>query len=55
MDVLDAIMKIVADLFNMNNIPDATSNTIISAITGFFKAILFIFDLLQKLFAGAGA
>ena len=50
MDVLEAIMKIVTDLFLLNNIPGGTTDAIVGGISGFVQAIMFIYDMLEKLF-----
>jgi len=55
MDVLDAIMKIVSDMFSMNDIPAGTTDMIVGGMTSFFRGIMFVFDLLQKLFGMATA
>ena len=50
MDVLDAIMKIITDLFLMNNIPGTTTNTIVGMMKGFVQGIMTFVEMLQKLF-----
>ena len=52
MEVLDAIMLIISDLFNMNNIPNGTSGAIVNGIRGFIEGIVRFFEMMQNLFQG---
>jgi len=55
MDVLDAIMRIVADLFALNDVPAGTSSAIVGSMKSFIQGIMFVFEMLQKLFNWASA
>ena len=50
MQVLDAIMKIINDLFVMNGIPIGTSDMITGGMSGFFNGIWRVIEFFQKLF-----
>ena len=54
MDVLDAIMKIFADMFAMNGIPGGTADSLVGAMKGFIQGIMAAFEMLQKLFGMFG-
>jgi len=50
MQVLDAIMKIISDLFVMNGIPLGTTDMIVGGMSGFFNGIWRVIEFFQKLF-----
>jgi len=50
MQVLDAIMAIVADLFSLNGIPDNTTGLIVGGMSGFFNGIWRVIEFFQWLF-----
>ena len=49
MGVLEAIMSIVNDLFQMNGIPAGTSGAIVSVMTGFFSGIWAVIEFIGKM------
>jgi len=49
MDVLDAIMIIVRDLFQLNSVPGDTANLLANAIKGFFQGIIAFGEMVQKM------
>ena len=55
MDVLEAIMKIFADIFEMNNIPGPTADLILGLVSGFVQGIMALVETIQKVFDALGA
>ncbi|MDR2686621.1 MAG: hypothetical protein LBB75_02625 [Oscillospiraceae bacterium] len=54
MDVIDAIMKIFADVFALNNISGDASNAMVSVMSGFFQGILAFVQMLQNMYEVMG-
>ena len=50
MDVLDAIMLILADLLTINSIPAGTATLVSDALKGIFQAFIAFFELVQGVF-----
>ena len=54
MDVVEAIMKIFADIFALNNYSDTMSNLLIGTMTSFFQGMIAIVQVFQNVFALIG-
>jgi uncharacterized membrane protein len=50
MDVLDAIMLILADILAINSIPVGTATIVSDALKGIFQAFVAFFELVQGVF-----
>jgi len=50
MEVLDAIMKILSDMFSINGIPAGTAGAIVGGLGGFFGAIWKVIEFFRMLF-----
>ena len=50
MDVLEAIMKIFADIFALINIPGVTSDLLVGGMSTFVQGIMALVQMLQNLF-----
>ena len=51
MDVVDAIMKIIADIMGLNSISSGMTDGLVSAMTGLVRGIMAVYETLQNLFA----
>jgi len=54
MDVIDAIMQIVKDIMDLNSIPSATTELLLSFVSGFLKMFVAIGQAIGNLIALLG-
>ena len=50
MDVVDAIMKIVADIFSLNNISGDATSAIVGVMGSFFKGIVALVQMIINMY-----
>ena len=50
MDVIEAILKIFADIFALNNYSDTISGVMLQVMSGFFQGIMAFVQMLQKMY-----
>jgi len=55
MDVVDAFMKIFADIFSLNNYSGAMSDILIGVMGTFFKGIVAFVEMIKNLYELMGA
>ena len=55
MDVLEAIMKIFADIFALNNYSQAMSDMLIKMMTGFFGGMIALVEMIKRMYEVLGA
>jgi len=55
MDVVDAIMKIFMDIWALNNITGPIADIMGTVMTGFFKGIVALVEMIKKMYEVMGA
>ena len=51
MDVVEAIMKIIADIMLMNNISGNATDLVVGAMTGFLQGLIAFVEMARSVFA----
>ena len=54
MDVLDAIMNIIADILDLNSIPGGTADMIVKAMSSFIQLIMGFVQMIQTVIGAVG-
>jgi len=54
MDVVDAIMKIFADIFTLNNVSGDATNMIVGVMSAFFKGIVAVVEMIKNMYEVLG-